>query len=563
MNIIQCHTASYHENGKVAYAEIAKGRIVLEAGSKIEEIHVNKKENEQAFDTVIIANNGGSQELPERITRDAVTVSEETLVVKVESNGASENVYVYADGVTGTKGSTQKVVDEENPENNQNASVNSVLGQLVLDNGATADKAQTVEEKEATKQEAVQEAVIEEIEESDKYVARIGTTPYESLKDAVAGATVNDVIEMTANDIDNENVSVDKRITINMNEKTFGGTIIIATAKNIPVTINGNANIDAVLNNGNKYYSNLYVGASGSYRLLKDFTMSGTTINYGINYSLDLGNHTLTMTYGGSDGAFEVKKDIYSGVGKLTISNGNLNFTSTSSSANAFEVYGELTLDSVNVNSSCGNAAIKGEGGNWSQNCVITVTNSVINSAGHGIHLSSYKSSSAYISTLTMSGSSIASSNIGVYANGATCSIDNCSIESNSYAIQTVSSYPASGIAANVTISGTTTITSQGYNTIDCKSGTMQISGNVNVSGGTSRTIYVQSSTLTIAGGTYSGNFGLGGSGQLTIAGGTYNGNLIDVTQAGRLLVIGETQFDELVTYSITGSNGSYEVVAQ
>ena len=108
LNIIQCYTESYHENGKVAFAEISKGRIVLEKGADVEEIHVNKKENEQAFDTVIIANNGGTEELPKRITRDAVTVSEETLVVKVEANGTSENVYVYASGSSGTTEKTKK-----------------------------------------------------------------------------------------------------------------------------------------------------------------------------------------------------------------------------------------------------------------------------------------------------------------------------------------------------------------------------------------------------------------------------------------------------------------------
>ena len=158
LNIIQCHTGSYHENGKVAYVEISKGRIVLESGSKVEEIHINKK-NESTFDTVIIANNGGKEELPEVITRDAVTVESETLVVKVESNGSSESVYVYADNDTGEKGSTEKVTEGENK---QNENVNSALGQKVLDNGSNADKAQTDTEKEAAKTEVVVNAIDDE-----------------------------------------------------------------------------------------------------------------------------------------------------------------------------------------------------------------------------------------------------------------------------------------------------------------------------------------------------------------------------------------------------------------
>lgn len=178
LNIIESATASYHENGKVAYAEIAKGRIVLESGAKVEEIHVNKK-TDSSFDTVIIANNGGSEELPDRITRDAVSVEIKTLVVVVESNDSSEEVFVYANGVIGT---TEKVTEGENK---QNEAVNSALGQLVLDNGGQAgEKAQTADEKTAAKEEAVEEAVIDEIETSEDYVARIGTTPYETLQDA-------------------------------------------------------------------------------------------------------------------------------------------------------------------------------------------------------------------------------------------------------------------------------------------------------------------------------------------------------------------------------------------
>ena len=189
LEIIQCHTGSFHENGKVAYVEIAKGRIVLESGSSVEEIHINKK-TVSSFDTVIIANNGGSQELPERITRDVVTVEEETLVVKVESNGSSENVYVYASGTVGT---TEKITEGANK---QNENVSSSLGQLVLDNGGSAgEKAQTDEQKEAARENTVEEAKSEEVQtEDNEYVARIGKVGYSTLKAAANAAGQDDVI---------------------------------------------------------------------------------------------------------------------------------------------------------------------------------------------------------------------------------------------------------------------------------------------------------------------------------------------------------------------------------
>jgi prepilin-type N-terminal cleavage/methylation domain-containing protein len=225
LNIIKANTASYHENGNVAYAEIAYGRIVLESGSKVEEIHVNKK-TDSSFDTVIIANNGGAEELPDRITRDAVTVAAETLVVKVESNGSSENVYVYADGATGTKGSTQKITEGENK---QNENVNSALGQLVLDNGATADKAQTAEEKAEAKDEAASEAVSANFtsqEGNSNYVARIGQTGYMSLQDAVDAAVNGNTIALLKDVtlLNGESIIINKDITLNLGGKTISGS---------------------------------------------------------------------------------------------------------------------------------------------------------------------------------------------------------------------------------------------------------------------------------------------------------------------------------------------------
>ncbi|MDD7227645.1 MAG: type II secretion system protein [Firmicutes bacterium] len=149
LNIIQCHTASYHEKGKVAFAEIAKGRIVLENDSEIKHIHVNA--NNSVFDSVIISDNG-AKTLPSAITRDQVNVSQKTLVVTVESNGSTEKVYVSETG------STQKVTEGENK---QNENVNSSLGQLALDNGE-GSKSLSSDAKEDTKKQIVDTAVYQE-----------------------------------------------------------------------------------------------------------------------------------------------------------------------------------------------------------------------------------------------------------------------------------------------------------------------------------------------------------------------------------------------------------------
>ena len=189
LNIIECHTDSYHEKGKVAFAEITEGHIVLENGSDIEHIHINSNGN-NAFNQIKITDNG-AKELPSKITRDAVTVTAKTLVVVVESKGAAaENVYVDAANGTDTTGTTQKT-------ETRNENVNSLLGQLVLDNGA-GENALDADAKEEVKTEVVDQLAAEEIANANTngatYVARIGAKGYETFKAAVEAAHAGETI---------------------------------------------------------------------------------------------------------------------------------------------------------------------------------------------------------------------------------------------------------------------------------------------------------------------------------------------------------------------------------
>ncbi len=155
LNIIKCATSSYHENGKIAFAEISTGRIVLENSSEIKHIHINKKDD-ASFDTVVIRDNGASA-LPEAITRDKVSVTLPTLVVTVETADDSEEIYVYQHtDSTGETGTTEKT-------DVQNVTVSSALGLLVIDSTDDAgEKAMANNEKEQEKSEVVREAVKEE-----------------------------------------------------------------------------------------------------------------------------------------------------------------------------------------------------------------------------------------------------------------------------------------------------------------------------------------------------------------------------------------------------------------
>lgn len=87
LNIVECHTNSYHEYGKVAFAEISKGRIVLEETSEVSHIHVNAKEGENTFDEVTIAKEA-TVEMPE-LSRDDVEIANAGTLVVALQNGTS------------------------------------------------------------------------------------------------------------------------------------------------------------------------------------------------------------------------------------------------------------------------------------------------------------------------------------------------------------------------------------------------------------------------------------------------------------------------------------------
>lgn len=181
LEIIAVKDGSYHEYGSAGFAEINKGRIVLESDSEIKHIHINANSTSTGFEAVVIEDKG-AEALPQAITRDEITLNSGSVdVVTVVSSGSEEVVKVYSDGSTG---STQKT-------ETQNAAVASALGQLVLDNGASEKKALDEDAKEEAKAEAVDELAGEEVSESENissYVARIGTQGYMTFQDAYGAA---------------------------------------------------------------------------------------------------------------------------------------------------------------------------------------------------------------------------------------------------------------------------------------------------------------------------------------------------------------------------------------
>lgn len=455
----------------MAYAEIAKGRIVLESGAAVEEIHINKRTN-STFDTVIIANNAGAEELPKRITRDAVSVVEETLVVKVESNGSSENVYVYADGATGTKGSTEKVTEGDNK---QNENVNSALGQLVLDNGSDGDKAQTVEEKQTAKVEVVETA------QNKEEVEKAEGAGYEiTHHDALAPTCTED--GHTAYD----------SYFVNAEERKVGYKVIPATGHDadIETGICDICHAQAYTARiGDVGYASLQTawnaGANKTVVLLCDLTQNGFYA-YG-TYTLDLNGHTLTLRgHSAISGAFGTDGGANYSHTNLTIKNGTLELTGANYSNYGIYNYGTLTLKDLTINSAC-QTVIYANGQQWGTAGTTTLDNVTINSthsSGTAVAAYSFKSSWAGTvkPTVVIKNSTITAAYNAVMMYAVDATVEGCAISAtNNNALWISNAANASGVTGTITVKGNTTITAgsdyrrinaQGSNTIVVIDGT-------------------------------------------------------------------------------------------
>lgn len=100
LNIIAVASASYHEYGQVAFAEIATGRIVLESESEVEHVHLTATEGNFNDITVAKAEN---VEMPE-FSRDPVNIPAEGKLVVALQDGtdkddAKDYVWLTAVGV--------------------------------------------------------------------------------------------------------------------------------------------------------------------------------------------------------------------------------------------------------------------------------------------------------------------------------------------------------------------------------------------------------------------------------------------------------------------------------
>ncbi len=232
VDIIAVAATSYHENGKVPFVEIAKGRVVLESESAVSQIHISTKiasidgdgvktKVADTFDKVAVATVYG-MDLP-TFSRDAVENINVngTLVLEIQKeNNYSDYVYLYQQGlkqqmkVTTAESGTVTILDGS-AKNGNDKTLTTTTSTVVLDicNNIVGGKSYTeaqiqagavlpadivengIDTTDATAFEEIKNNVIAtsvaEImtAESDEPVfARIGMKGYTSFQDAVDDA---------------------------------------------------------------------------------------------------------------------------------------------------------------------------------------------------------------------------------------------------------------------------------------------------------------------------------------------------------------------------------------
>lgn len=173
VNIIESHTASYHEYGKVPFVEIAKGRIALEKGAEVTKLHFDAT-TQQDFDQIIVAADP-SVTLPEFSRDEAVIKETGTLVVELQKdtknneNTDRDYVWLYKQGVI-----SQIVVTEEKVDGiHQNEEDNKFYGYT---KDSTTEAKTDVEEVKLGVAEKTQETQKAAVEIANNYTGSHGTT---------------------------------------------------------------------------------------------------------------------------------------------------------------------------------------------------------------------------------------------------------------------------------------------------------------------------------------------------------------------------------------------------
>ena len=236
VNIIAVHNESYHEHGKVAFLQVASGRVALEKESEVAQIHFAYNGTEKKFDEIIVAYDE-EVELP-TFSRDAVPLADiqdnAKLVVELQNSTVKEEaesdfVWLFQQGLkeqmrvsataesAGDVKATDSSVKEETSKaaeeiaNNFTATAQEYTPAEIaagnVDASDIAESGMEADKKEEIISEKVEQAITDEAleDKTHNYVARIGTKYYESFDDAFAKAVSGNTIRIIGPEVENEN----------------------------------------------------------------------------------------------------------------------------------------------------------------------------------------------------------------------------------------------------------------------------------------------------------------------------------------------------------------------
>ena len=380
IDIIAVANKSYHENGKIAFLEIAKGRVALESGSDVKQIHVSTKiidvaedgtktKEANTFDQVIIALASGV-ETPD-FSRDEVALSsvgaEGKLVVEIEKeNNQSDYVYLYQQGLveqirvasgdsTKTGDSVQPAAITEEAKKGSDESLSSNTSSIAIDiaNNLKAGSTATPE------QIAAGTVDVEQIEEA-------GLT--EEAKETAKETAVNDAMVEEYSESGDKAIP-ENAVAYNVNTQTYyaidddHATGMAA----LRAALDGADSKDVIL-------------------LMNDVTLTlgATNARFPISKSVTLNGNGHTVTTNGR--GFGVGADATS---KVDVTFKNITITNAQASGRCIDTRGNLaslTLDSVTLKttSSSGYVQPLTIGGNQSDVVPVTIKNSTIQTSDDG-----------------------------------------------------------------------------------------------------------------------------------------------------------------------------------
>lgn len=225
---------SYHEHDKTTFLKVKTGRVVLEANAEVGGIHAVATDDagDKYFNNIKIAVVSETTPLPE-ITRDLASIDEITnegeysqYVLEVQTSVTSSE-YVWANlSISGALTVSNNVVSKETVTEEAKASKEIKQEETEASEGVSEIAEQIAQDTDnAVSEEEAKESASDVVTPTfdEKVVARVSTTGYESLKDALDNVNADGKV-VVLKDIDEfPGYLIDKSLTLDLGGHTITG----------------------------------------------------------------------------------------------------------------------------------------------------------------------------------------------------------------------------------------------------------------------------------------------------------------------------------------------------